>query len=867
MRALISSLFLLYTLSLFGQGGVVSNACNIAQNICNNVPVPFPLSTGASPAPTVPPAGSFSNPSSNPAGVNYGCLLAGELNPNWFVLNVTSTGPLEFQIGAAGGSGYFDWELWPYDPATGCADIANNAVAPAACNWNASAMGFTGMSNSGPPAGGIAGNFQPSIPVVAGEAYILMFSNYSYQVGNVSLTFPPTGASIGCSGGTPDQTICLGDVADVDLLLSPGWVNATAVWLVTNGVSNPTGITNVQVTPLVTTNYQVQMWDQGAIVDTIEFTINVEVPPTPDAGPDQSICFGDLIQLSGTPSDPANNTSIWLWNAPGVVPAPAVNFVPNFMDMNAVVSVNQLGTYNFILRENNAICGNEYDTMTVVVDELQITASFVTPSCVGYTDGEIHITSTEAVEYSFNNGVTWIVDSFMVNLPDGLYSVCARSITGCTKCVNVNIIDPAPVTIAVSNDTLICQNGTAYMSASATGGTSYLFHWDHTGSTLPAQQVSPLVPTVYTVYAENQNGCISTNETISVTVRAPMTGTITPWDTICPGYPTDIIATVSGGIGTPYDFVWDSGHTQNGPNNMTINVVPPATRDYVVTITDGCESTPLVMSTNIYVAPLPVPSYQILDPEQCEPAIFHVVNTTDPAMSQYNYWLVDGDTQFINQDTITSQELMAGTYDIQMIITSFLGCVDSLTFEDALSVTPRPTANFGHSPNPVQMFNTNVYFTNTSFLGYTYQWYFEDGIPSASNLTNPHVMFPDGETGSYDVMLVTTSELGCTDTMKYVLIVFPEVLIYAPNTFTPDGDEFNQGWQMFVNGVDLYDLDLLIYDRWGEVIWESHDISVAWDGTYNGKIVPQGTYTWVLRTKDILNDAQYTQSGHINLIR
>ena len=172
MKVLLSSLFLLTSVALFGQG-VVSNSCDQAQNICNNIPVPFPLSQGVSPNPTVPPAGSISNPSSNPAGMNSGCLLAGELNPNWFVLNVTSNGMLEFEIGAPGGSGYYDWELWPYNPTTGCTDIANNLVAPAACNWNASAQGFTGMSNGGPPAGGISGNFQPSIPVGFGFKYVV----------------------------------------------------------------------------------------------------------------------------------------------------------------------------------------------------------------------------------------------------------------------------------------------------------------------------------------------------------------------------------------------------------------------------------------------------------------------------------------------------------------------------------------------------------------------------------------------------------------------------------------------------------------------------------------------------------------------
>lgn len=867
MKVIIALLSVFYSLTLVAQAPVASTACDQAQNICNSIPVPFPLTTGPSPNPTVPPSGSFSNPSTNPAGVNSGCLFSGELNPNWFVLNVTSTGPLEFQIGSAGGSGFFDWELWPYDLTTGCSDIANNMVAPAACNWNGSAGGFTGMSNGGPPAGGQASNFQPSIPVVAGEAYILMFSNYSGQNGTVSLTFPPSGATIGCSGGTPDQTICLGDVATVDLLMSSGWVNATANWLVTTNVSDPTGITGVLVDPPVTTFYQVEMWDQGLIVDTIEFTIFVVDPPTPDAGPDQAYCLGDLIQLAGTNSDPVNNSVIWLTDLSGVAIPPTVNFTPNFSDLNAQVSVNQVGTYLFILRESNAICGNVYDTMEVVVSELAITASSVDPSCIGFADGEIHINSPEAVEYSFDNGATWQVDSFNLVLNAAAYTVCARSVSGCQKCIVVDVTDPPAVIISVSNDTLICENGTAYMSASATGGTTYSFHWDHTLDTQSTQQVNPAIATTYTVFAENQNGCISANETIDVTIRAPLSGTITPFDTICPGYPTSITATVAGGIGNPYDFIWSSGETQNGMGNHTIPANPAVTTDYIVTITDGCESTPLVMQTNIRVAPLPVPQYEILDPLQCEPAIFHVVNTTDPTMSQYNYWLVNNQGQYLNEDTIATEEFWAGTYDIQMIITSFEGCVDSLTFDDALTVIPKPVANFQYSPNPIYMFNTDVFFVNSSFNGYTYEWYFEEGYPENSTQENVQVKYPDGVTGTYDVTLITTSELGCTDTITKEVIVLPEIVIYAPNTFTPDGDEFNQDWQVFMEGIDIYDFELQIFNRWGELIWESHDISVAWDGTHNGKVVPQGMYNWKIRASDVSHDGKYTYTGHINIIR
>ena len=108
MKILLANIVFLCALGAFGQVGPVSNACNIAQNICNSSPLTFPLSQGASPSPVVPPAGSIANPNSNPAGGGlYGCLLAGELNPNWFILNITSNGLLEFQIGAAGGSGYY----------------------------------------------------------------------------------------------------------------------------------------------------------------------------------------------------------------------------------------------------------------------------------------------------------------------------------------------------------------------------------------------------------------------------------------------------------------------------------------------------------------------------------------------------------------------------------------------------------------------------------------------------------------------------------------------------------------------------------------------------------------------------------------
>jgi gliding motility-associated-like protein len=95
----------------------------------------------------------------------------------------------------------------------------------------------------------------------------------------------------------------------------------------------------------------------------------------------------------------------------------------------------------------------------------------------------------------------------------------------------------------------------------------------------------------------------------------------------------------------------------------------------------------------------------------------------------------------------------------------------------------------------------------------------------------------------------------------------PEVLIYAPNTFTPDNDEHNQHWGIHIEGIDVTDFNLLIFNRWGEIIWESNDPSGTWDGTYNGSIIPQGTYSWIIRAKDLLNDGKYEFNGYINILR
>lgn len=129
--------------------------------------------------------------------------------------------------------------------------------------------------------------------------------------------------------------------------------------------------------------------------------------------------------------------------------------------------------------------------------------------------------------------------------------------------------------------------------------------------------------------------------------------------------------------------------------------------------------------------------------------------------------------------------------------------------------------------------------------------------------------------GLSQFVVIGTSSGGCVGTDSLTVIVVGDcdslidVIYWVPNTFTPDGDQYNQTFlPVFYSGIDPYTYDFYVYNRWGELIWENHDFQFGWDGTYNdGMKCPDGTYTWKIRFKLINNDEKQTIHGHINLIR
>ena len=214
----------------------------------------------------------------------------------------------------------------------------------------------------------------------------------------------------------------------------------------------------------------------------------------------------------------------------------------------------------------------------------------------------------------------------------------------------------------------------------------------------------------------------------------------------------------------------------------------------------------------------------------------------------------------------------AGVYGASLQTeTALSGCVGSVYYADIITVEANPIASFTADPTVTTTINTEVHFTNNSIGATFYEWNFGDTSP-LSNVVNPIHEYSSDEAGNYYVTLIATTPGGCADTAHLLIKVDEELIFYVPNTFTPDGDSFNESFKpIFTTGFDKYKYTLFIFNRWGELVFESHDTEYGWNGQYgvagSSERCNDGTYTWKILVGLSSNGKIVEYNGHVNLLR
>jgi gliding motility-associated-like protein len=192
--------------------------------------------------------------------------------------------------------------------------------------------------------------------------------------------------------------------------------------------------------------------------------------------------------------------------------------------------------------------------------------------------------------------------------------------------------------------------------------------------------------------------------------------------------------------------------------------------------------------------------------------------------------------------------------------------------DDTLTITvdPGPRARFTYSPDPVNSVDTEVRFSNNSIAeDYTMYFWTFDSL-GTSQEENPVFKFPEGVITTYTITLLAIDPVtGCSDELTEILEIKPEMLVFVPNAFTPDGDGINDLWGPVMRNIDEDDYLLTVYDRYGQVVFSTRDVNQKWNGSTNGDdyYVKSDVYVWQIETKNLLSLEEIDFKGTVTVIR
>lgn len=473
-------------------------------------------------------------------------------------------------------------------------------------------------------------------------------------------------------------------------------------------------------------------------------------------------------------------------------------------------------------------------------------------SCFGAQDGSIEINASIGVQpYAFNWSAGGAAGPIATGLPAGLYTVTVTDANQCTRIVSAIITQPAALSNSATVTDAHCSGANGSASVVSTGGTGpYFYQWLPAGG--DAAVATGLLPGNYLVAVSDQQGC---SDTLAVFV-ANLPGVALSISGVTQvscfgGNDGTATAQVSGGV-PPFVFNWLPA-AGNGP---VVGGLPAGPVVAIVQDAAGCVDT-----TEAQIpAPTPVVSLLSGAPVHCygghDGSIS--VDTTTGGTAPYQYTL----NQVPQGNTLQFTDLETGIYLVET--------------EDALGCTTVDTVELSAPlPNAV-----DAGPDTTIFLGEQVLLQGQADIPStivqyswtpAAGLT-----CPDCNTTAAQPLETTTYILTAVDSKGCVWSDEREVVvrigeIYIPNAIRPESEALNDRFTLYAGkGVDEV-VDMLIFDRWGELVFENHHFPPSqelygWDGSFRGKMLAPGVCAYLIKIR-LVDGSESVLSGDVTVVR
>lgn len=287
-----------------------------------------------------------------------------------------------------------------------------------------------------------------------------------------------------------------------------------------------------------------------------------------------------------------------------------------------------------------------------------------------------------------------------------------------------------------------------------------------------------------------------------------------------------------------------------------------STVNLIVVSQYGCEG---VSTKTVFINPKAIPEFGSDNQKGCPPLCVNFKNMSSISSGSYTIKWDFGDNSPIDSDNPNPSHCYAqGNYDVTLMLLSDAGCKSTLRYPGYAVAYPNPVAGFISSPDEVDENEPVIALQSTASPDVVFLRYH---ISDGANYYQPNVTHVlknlDGKVKPMVVQIVKNA-FNCADTVYKLIDMKPAYTLFIPNTFTPNGDNFNDTFQ--AKGVGITSFAMQIFDRWGHRLFETTDIYVPWDGKKNGEEIKQDTYVWKAQVTDVRGQ-KHSLIGHVNLIR
>ena len=517
--------------------------------------------------------------------------------------------------------------------------------------------------------------------------------------------------------------------------------------------------------------------------------------------------------------------------------------------------------------------GIEGDDVSVIFEVLSLSGTATNITCFEGYDGTIEIFAPNEGNWTYslyeNNNLIASQESnndsyIFQNLSEGIYSATIAT----TECVSNELtfeLNQPNEIVAINNtNDVLCNNGTdGSIEIIINGGTqpysTILGNSEGIIESISGETVvfNELGAGDYYFSTIDENGCLIASDEIFFTINDPdQQITIEPLsgDVTCPNAEDGFInVTISGGT-PPYAIEWYNDDGFYSDNEDLENLVGGI---YNLSVTDANDC---ANEANISIAE----NEEIMIDaswNECIDENGEIIATTTGGISPYYYQLFNlttGSITMSNNDGVF-ENLIEGEYSV--LVTDNVGCVKDISIE----LNASPITNFYTNEYEFYLSNDPTEFIDLSIDNNIMDWNWDFGDNNTSTLQNPNNLYMNP--GNYYITLNVIDSMGCEGSITKEITVLQDYYSYTPNIFTPNNDGVNDTFSPSLFNIDTDTYNLIIFDRWGNKIFETTNQNDGWDGKLkNGSNSDPDLYSYKI-TYNTNRGVKKEEKGRVLMVR